>query len=183
VPAPAASVPCCKDDPVLGPFFKMLRLGMPPPAVKAKMAAAGLDSALLDLSPDAPSPLPQQKQQSVASAAPAAPGAAAAASALLAGISGFDKARGLKHAAPPPPPPGPGGVIAGITSFDRSRLVSRDPAALHPAAAKHAAAAAPAPESLGDQLRVRLEALRAKLHPSVAPAKRGGDDSDSDWSD
>jgi hypothetical protein len=117
VPAPAASVPCCKDDPVLGPFFKMLRLGMPPPAVKAKMAAAGLDSALLDLSPDAPSPLPQQKHQSVVAAAPAAPGAGAA-SALLAGISGFDKAHGLKHAAvaPKDAAPAPAAPAAAVCS-------------------------------------------------------------------
>eukprot|EP01006_Ploeotia_vitrea_P019370 TRINITY_DN51555_c0_g1_i2.p1 TRINITY_DN51555_c0_g1~~TRINITY_DN51555_c0_g1_i2.p1 ORF type:complete len:221 (-),score=62.98 TRINITY_DN51555_c0_g1_i2:454-1071(-) len=54
-PPPAAGGVLCKDDPKLEPFFKMLRFGVPVPAIKIKVQQAGLDPDLID-TPDAPSP-------------------------------------------------------------------------------------------------------------------------------
>lgn len=45
-----------KDDPKLMPFFKMLKMGVPRPAVEVKVQQAGLDCNVLDLDPDSPSP-------------------------------------------------------------------------------------------------------------------------------
>lgn len=55
VPAPANTVKV-KDHPAYAPFIKMLRIGVPPPVVSGKAAAAGLDVSLLD-NPDADIPL------------------------------------------------------------------------------------------------------------------------------
>ena len=49
-PEPVVTV---RDSPEYAPFFKMQRVGMPLPAIKLKIAAAGLNPDLLD-SPDAP---------------------------------------------------------------------------------------------------------------------------------
>jgi hypothetical protein len=46
-----------RDCPHYGPFFKMLRVGVAPPAVAAKVAAAGLDPSMLDRDPSSPSPI------------------------------------------------------------------------------------------------------------------------------
>ncbi|GLD93157.1 hypothetical protein PINS_up001749 [Pythium insidiosum] len=51
-PAATAKATLVKDDPEYAKFFKLLSMGAPPPAVKAKMTQAGLNAALLD-TPDA----------------------------------------------------------------------------------------------------------------------------------
>lgn len=45
-------------------YFKMVRLGIQPQAVKLKMSREGFDPALLDLDPNgpAPGPVPEVKQ-------------------------------------------------------------------------------------------------------------------------
>lgn len=74
-PPPAPVVVKVKDDPVLAPYFRMLKIGAVPAQVKMKMAAEGrADPSLLDLDPESPSPL----QQPAAAAAPAPAPAAAA---------------------------------------------------------------------------------------------------------
>jgi hypothetical protein len=61
-PAPAAasagggSGVSLKDCPEYGPFLKKLQVGVPRPAVEAKMRASGLDPAMLDKDPSFPSP-------------------------------------------------------------------------------------------------------------------------------
>ena len=45
-----------KDDPMYAKYFKMLKMHLPPPAVKQKMTADGLDSSILDRNPNDPSP-------------------------------------------------------------------------------------------------------------------------------
>jgi TPR repeat protein len=45
-----------KDDPMYAKYFKMLKMHLPPPAVKQKMTADGLDSSILDSDPEGPSP-------------------------------------------------------------------------------------------------------------------------------
>ena len=45
-----------KDDPMFAKYFKMLKMHLPPPAVKQKMTAEGLDPAILDMDPEGPSP-------------------------------------------------------------------------------------------------------------------------------
>lgn len=54
-PAEAPSATPISKDPRYMRFFKMVQVGVPPPAVKGKMAAEGLDPSLLD-DPDAPAP-------------------------------------------------------------------------------------------------------------------------------
>ncbi|PAA49820.1 hypothetical protein BOX15_Mlig002055g3, partial [Macrostomum lignano] len=44
------------DHPLYAGFFKMLKVGVPIPAIKAKMQASGVDPAALDLDPSAPAP-------------------------------------------------------------------------------------------------------------------------------
>ncbi|KAJ0391246.1 hypothetical protein P43SY_010289 [Pythium insidiosum] len=73
---PAAPVPVptlVKDDPEYAKFFKLLSMGAPPPAVKAKMTQAGLNPALLD-TPDAA--MPSTRSDNNASEANSAPPAA-----------------------------------------------------------------------------------------------------------
>ena len=45
-----------KDDPKYSKYFKMLKMHLPPPAVKQKMSAEGLDPNVLDMDPESPSP-------------------------------------------------------------------------------------------------------------------------------
>jgi hypothetical protein len=45
-----------KDDPTFAPFFKMLKMGIPRPAVEQKMGLAGVDPRVLDMDPNSPSP-------------------------------------------------------------------------------------------------------------------------------
>jgi len=45
-----------KDDPKLGKYFKMLSMHLPKPAVLMKMKADRIDSKILDMDPDQPSP-------------------------------------------------------------------------------------------------------------------------------
>lgn len=56
-PAPAAPTVAggmlVKDHPDYEPFFKMLKVGLPPFVVQAKMTAAGLNADLLDRPDDA----------------------------------------------------------------------------------------------------------------------------------
>ena len=52
----AGEGPPLKDDPVYGKFFKMMKAGVPKPAVANKMAAEGLDPAILDMDPNLPAP-------------------------------------------------------------------------------------------------------------------------------
>ena len=51
-----ATGPPLKDDPTYALFFKMLKIGMPKPAVANKMIKDGFDPAILDLDPDQPVP-------------------------------------------------------------------------------------------------------------------------------
>lgn len=105
-PPPAPVVVKVKDDPVLAPYFRMLKIGAVAAQVKMKMAAEGrADPALLDLDPEAPSPL-QQPAAAAAAPAAAAPAPAPAPTPSL--------------AAPPPlpalmpPPPTPAAVAAPV---------------------------------------------------------------------
>ncbi|CAM9460202.1 unnamed protein product, partial [Heterosigma akashiwo] len=41
-----------KEHPVLSKFFKMLKVGLPPDAVKHKMGSEGVDATWLDKGPD-----------------------------------------------------------------------------------------------------------------------------------
>eukprot|EP00753_Platysulcus_tardus_P020631 PLAT8300.1.p1 GENE.PLAT8300.1~~PLAT8300.1.p1 ORF type:complete len:269 (+),score=101.52 PLAT8300.1:28-807(+) len=45
-----------KDDPMYKRYFKMLEMGVPPPAVRIKMGLEGVDESVLDMDPNAPSP-------------------------------------------------------------------------------------------------------------------------------
>ena len=51
-----SAVIALKDDEAYGPFFKMLKARVPRPAIELKMKQKGLDPAMLDKDPDAPSP-------------------------------------------------------------------------------------------------------------------------------
>ena len=73
VTPPPASPLKLKDDPNFAKYFKMLAMHLPKMAVVAKMRADGVDSAILDLDPEGPSP-----NQPFSSAAPQAAVAAAA---------------------------------------------------------------------------------------------------------
>mmetsp|Transcript_3147 Transcript_3147/g.6337 ORF Transcript_3147/g.6337 Transcript_3147/m.6337 type:complete len:211 (+) Transcript_3147:307-939(+) len=56
-PAPVVEQgPKLKDDPRYGRYFKMVRMGVPPPAVKVKMSAEGFDPSVLDQDPEGPAP-------------------------------------------------------------------------------------------------------------------------------
>jgi hypothetical protein len=44
------------EHPDYAPFFKMKKMRVPPPAIKQKMEAAGLDSSLIDMDGDSPAP-------------------------------------------------------------------------------------------------------------------------------
>ena len=44
-----ADGPAIKDDPTFRPYLKMLKMGVPPPAVKQKMIKDGLDPGILDM--------------------------------------------------------------------------------------------------------------------------------------
>jgi len=59
-----------KDHPDYEPFFKMLKVGLPPFVVQAKMTAAGLDPSYLDRG-DEPMPTSHAPSSSSSSAAPA----------------------------------------------------------------------------------------------------------------
>lgn len=54
-PAPAAPVITCEKDPAFAKYFKMLKMGVHPQAIKGKMTAEGLDPNVID-TPEAPSP-------------------------------------------------------------------------------------------------------------------------------
>jgi hypothetical protein len=54
--SPAASGPPVCEDPRFKKYFKMLKMHLPKGAVAQKMAAEGLDSAVLDLDPNSPAP-------------------------------------------------------------------------------------------------------------------------------
>ncbi|KAJ0402772.1 hypothetical protein P43SY_009716 [Pythium insidiosum] len=71
--APVPAPTLVKDDPEYAKFFKLLSMGAPPPAVKAKMTQAGLNPALLD-TPDAA--MPSKRSDNNASEANSAPLAA-----------------------------------------------------------------------------------------------------------
>ncbi len=55
VPVASNATPV-KDDPRFSKFYMMLKVGIPPPAVKIKMSQEGLDPNVLDMDPDAPAP-------------------------------------------------------------------------------------------------------------------------------
>jgi hypothetical protein len=76
-----------KDDPQYAKYFKMLKMHLPPPAVKQKMTSEGLDPSILDMDPEGPSP---NQPVAVAAAATEAPAAAAAAAAAAVDMSGMD---------------------------------------------------------------------------------------------
>lgn len=56
--AAASEASKLKDDPRFAKYFKMLAMHCPLPAVKQKMAAEGLDPAILDRDPEGPPPTP-----------------------------------------------------------------------------------------------------------------------------
>ncbi|KAH8062505.1 hypothetical protein JL722_3424 [Aureococcus anophagefferens] len=62
------AVAAVKDDPTYAKFFKMLAMHMPRGAVEQKLAAEGLDPAVLDLDPSKPAPktLPKSKKKPAA---------------------------------------------------------------------------------------------------------------------
>jgi len=62
-----------KDDPQYGKFFKMLGMHLPKRAIAIKMAAEGLDVAMLDLDPDKPRPTKQPRFPPPATPAPPTP--------------------------------------------------------------------------------------------------------------
>lgn len=45
-----------KDDPAYAKYFKMLKMHLPRGAVEQKMAAEGVDTSVLDMDPEGPSP-------------------------------------------------------------------------------------------------------------------------------
>ena len=53
---PEVDVMKVKDDPMYKKYFKMLMVGIPKPVVAHKMTMDGLDGAILDKSPNSPSP-------------------------------------------------------------------------------------------------------------------------------
>jgi hypothetical protein len=53
---PAAADLKLKEDPAFAKYFKMLAMHLPPPAVKQKMSAEGLDPSVLDMDPEGLSP-------------------------------------------------------------------------------------------------------------------------------
>ena len=116
---------------MLAPYFRLLRLGAAPQAVKMKMAAEGnVDPSLLDLDPESASPLTQPGGgAAAAAAAPPAP-APVAAPAPLAPQS---------LAAPPPPP------LQALMPPPPVAAVATPPPAARPPVASVAAAAPPPP--------------------------------------
>jgi len=54
-----------KDDPLFAKYFKMLKMHLPPPAVKQKMRAEGVDPDILDMDPEGPSPNQTKGAESV----------------------------------------------------------------------------------------------------------------------
>jgi hypothetical protein len=55
-PAAPAELLILKDDPKFAKYFRMLAMHLPKEAVAIKMQAEGLDTSLLDLDPNSPSP-------------------------------------------------------------------------------------------------------------------------------
>lgn len=129
-PPPAPPVVKAKDDATLAPFFKMLRYGAHPQAIKSKMSAAGIDPSLLDVDPEGPSPLGGGDGNPTAVAAPA-PAPAAPAPLPAPSLAAPPPRPALMPppppvaalpptpqappqaaaAAPPPPPPGGSGTL------------------------------------------------------------------------
>lgn len=58
--AAASNVIALKDCQYYGKFFKMLKFGIPPPAVKIKMGIEGLDPNVLDMDSEGPTPFQDQ---------------------------------------------------------------------------------------------------------------------------
>jgi len=52
-----------KDDPMYAKYFKMLKMQIPKPTVLNKMKLAGVDSTVIDLDPEAPSPNSQTQDK------------------------------------------------------------------------------------------------------------------------
>ena len=69
--AGAPAVVAVKDDPTYARFFKMLAMRMPRGAVEQKLAAEGLDPAVLDLDPSKPAPRTRPKKPAPAAPPPA----------------------------------------------------------------------------------------------------------------
>lgn len=135
-PPPVVVVVKCKDDPVLSPYFKLLRLGAAPQAVKMKMAAEGnADPSLLDLDPESASPLTQPGGGGAASAA------AAAAAPPPAPAPAPQAPQSL--AAPPPPP------LQALMPPPPVAAMSTPPPAARPPVVSVAAAAPPPPPAAG----------------------------------
>ena len=76
-----------KDDPQYGKFFNMLGMGLPKHAVEMKMAAEGLDVAILELDPDKHRPPKQPRIPPPAAAPPPRPQSSIAAKKQAAGSS------------------------------------------------------------------------------------------------
>jgi len=83
--AAGAATVLLKDDPQFAKYFKMLKMHLPPPAVKQKMTSEGLDPSVLDMDPEGPSP----NQPKAAETTAEAPAAAVAAPAAV-DMSGLD---------------------------------------------------------------------------------------------
>ena len=54
-----------KDDPMYAKYFKMLKMNIPKPAVLNKMKQDAVDSSVIDLDPEAPSPNAQTQDKMV----------------------------------------------------------------------------------------------------------------------
>jgi len=57
--------PSLKNDPKYEKYFKMLKVGMPLPAVQHAMTRDGLDASVMDGDHNLPAPLPREEQQGV----------------------------------------------------------------------------------------------------------------------
>jgi WASH complex subunit CCDC53 len=77
-----------KDHPEYATYFKMLRLGIPPPQIKMKMEASGHNPAILDMDPEGPAPASLSKDEESESE------------------SEDEKAAPVTSPPPPGPPPG-----------------------------------------------------------------------------
>uniref|UniRef100_A0A7S2RF41 FH2 domain-containing protein n=1 Tax=Mucochytrium quahogii TaxID=96639 RepID=A0A7S2RF41_9STRA len=71
-PEPQAAMTKLKDDKRYGPFFKMLAVKVPKPAVINKMVNKGLDPKYLDMDPESPAP-PESGASAAATPAPPKP--------------------------------------------------------------------------------------------------------------
>ena len=111
-PQPSVSGPLIKDHPDYEPFFKMLKVGLPPFVVQAKMATAGLDPTYLDRGDEpmpagsnaAAGPVAAQQPMPVANVSS---GVSVVGAALPTPSLSQPSSSAAAAPVPPPPPPAP----------------------------------------------------------------------------